>query len=150
MCLLLNSITTRLVITTLSPFPVLTLLEALSAASSINSHEDEVLPPGAPHPIAQSSNALPVTSVPEAHPEGHDNIVESSQGLTTFKKWLRTKIKKGNKDPALHELDRLSRKSHQPADHRSCSGPPTGVDATNEGPSRMAATRRVTVSALLW
>ena len=113
-------------------------------ASSSDSHEDEAPPMGQLHVISQL-DALRVPSTSGTHPERNIETVKSPRGHSTFKKWVQ---KMGNKDLALHKSGRPSRKLREPADRRSPSNSPPRVDATNEGPSRMAAGRRKAVSAL--
>ena len=144
-----NSITMRLVITTLSSLLRLTLLESSSPESSACPHEDEVPPLDEPCAVAQLSDAVQVVSPPSAHAEEHLGTTESSQGTAKFKNWFHMRTKKNNKDSTSHKPGRVARKSHRPADPRAPSQSPARVDATNVGPSRMAAGQRVPVSTLL-
>lgn len=123
---------------------MLTLLESLSPATSVDPREDEILPVGSSHPIPQPSNALPVTYPPEARAEENPDSFESPQRRSIFKKWLQ---RKNDKDPVSYKLDRPSGTSRKPANRRLSSNLPPGVDVTNEGPSRMAAAQRRAVSA---
>ena len=107
---------------------MLTLLQSLSLASSDHPPEDEIPPVG-------PSEILPATSTPKVQPKEKSDTVESPQGGSIFKKWLP---RKSDKDPT----------SHKPDDRQSPSDPPVGIDATNEGPSWMAAGKRKRVSAL--
>ena len=66
-----------------------------------------------------------------------------------FKRWLQTRFRKSNKDPASHKPDRLSGKSRQPGDPQPPPHLPARVDATNEGPSWIAAGKRKRVSVSL-
>lgn len=119
---------------------VLTLLEPPSPVSSADPREDKVPPLDPSRTLSQPSDATPVTSSLDAHPE-------SSQRHSMFKKLLRRKSKE---DPTLHKPSRRSGKSRQPADHQSPSHSPTRVDDANERPSRMAAAERNAVSAVAW
>ena len=85
---------------------------------------------------------------PSTPAEEQLNTVESSQGISKFKKWLQIRTTKNNKNPTLHGPDLVPKKSRRPADDRSRSQSPGRVDTTNEGPSRIAAGIRVRVSTL--
>ena len=123
------------------------MLESLSIASSARSRRDEVSPLGTAAAAPQPLDALQVTSRQEIHQEEPRDIVESSRSIPIFKRWLQPRIRKSNKDPALHEPNRFTSKLRQVIDHQSRSKPPARVEESNVGPSRMAATRRVPVSA---
>ena len=123
------------------------MLESLSIASSAHSRRDEVLPLGTAAAAPQPSDALQATSRQEMRREVPRDIVESSRSIPIFKGWLQPRIRKSNKDPALHEPNRFTSKLRQVIDHQSRSKPPARVEESNVGPSTMAATRRVPVSA---
>ena len=131
------------------PPVVLTLLQSSSPGSSAH-HEDEGPPLDASHAVAQLSDAVPVVYPPPTRTEEHLDTVESSQGVTKIRKWLQMWTKKNNRDPTLHEHDRVPRKSRRPANGRSSPQSAARVDTTNKGPSRMAAGIRVRVSTLPW
>ena len=120
------------------------MLQSLSSASSSHSRHDEVLP----HGEAQTSNALPIDSSPEARQDQNLDPPRLSQGIMMLNKWIPTRMKKTKKDPALIDPDRVPRKVHQAADHHSRSRSRTWVEDSSVGPSRMAATKRVPVSVL--
>ena len=124
-----------------------TLLESSSPGSSVH-HEDEVPPPDASHAVPQLSDTTPVIYPPFPRAEENIDAVESSHGITKIKKWIQIRIKKSNKDPTSHKPDRVTTKARRPADPRPPSQSPARVNATNEGPSRMAAGQRVPVSTL--
>ena len=88
-----------------------------------------------------------MTSPSEMRPEESRDVVASSQRIPMFKKWLQTRIKKSNKDPVLHKPDRDPGKPPLATDHQSRPQSPARVEELNVGPSTMAATRRVPVSA---
>ena len=96
-----------------------------------------MLPLGSSHDTPQLSNVEPVFPPQDVVPEEHRNSTETFRGLL---KWL-PKMKR-NKDPAVDEPDRFSRRSHRshPQTH---SQSPTQVNA---GPPRMAEGRREVVS----
>ena len=125
---------------------MLTLLEPSSPGSSTH-REDEVPPLEASYAVPQLSDAIPVTYPPLTRTEEHLDTVESSQGISKFKKWLQMRMK-NNKDLTLHEPNRVPEKSCRPADGPSPSQSAARVDARNEGPSWMAAGIRVRVSTL--
>ena len=126
---------------------VLMLLESLSSVSSVHSHEGEV-PPLDPSPvILQPSNVLPVTSPPEMHPEENPVTPKSSHGILMLKEWLQTRTRKRNNGPTSHKPDHVPETSRQPLSRQDRSSSPPRASTTNEGPSRIAATRRVPVSA---
>ena len=131
------------------PLPtVLTLLESSSPGSSAHD-EDEVPPLDAPRAVVQSSDATPVIYPPLTRVEEHvDAVGSSSHGITKFKKWIQMRTGKSKKDPSLREHNRVSRKSRRRPDGHSPSQSATRVDATNEGPSRIAAGIRVRVGTL--
>ena len=127
---------------------MLTLLEPSSPGSSTH-REDEVSPLDASHLVARSSDSIQVIYPPLARAEEHVDIVESSRGVAKIKKWVQLRVKKSKKDPILHEPNRVPRKScRHTDDDRSPSQSAARVDATSEGPSRMAAGQRVPVSTL--
>lgn len=119
-------------------------LEPLSPASSVDPPE-EVPPLGASQ---HSPVAPPVTSFPEGRPEEKIDTPKLSQGIMVLKRWLPTRIKKGNKDPTLHQPDLVSKDPYHAADHQSRSQSPVRVEATNEGPSWMVPGQRRPVSAV--
>ena len=121
------------------------MLQSMSSASSAHSRRDEVLPHGEP----LSSNAVPIASLPEPRRDENVDPPRASRAILTLKRLIPTGIWKTNKDPASHELDRLPGKSHPPPDPQSLSQSPERADATNQGPSWMAAGQRKRVSALL-
>ena len=123
---------------------VLTMLESLSVASSFHSREDEALP----HDEPQPSNAVAIAPPPEAPRDENIDTPRSSRGILVLKRWMPTKMKKGNTDPALHELAQAPRRPGEPPDLRSPSQSPARVDAMTQGPSWMAAGKRKRVSAL--
>ena len=118
---------------------VLTLLEPLSLASSVDAWEDEI------PPVHTQSSDASVTSTPDAHAEQNIGTVESPRGRSIFKRWLK---RKNSKAPTSPKSGRLSRRSPEPADPQSHSRSPARVNVTNEGPSWMAAGRPKTVSAV--
>ena len=77
-------------------------------------------------------------------PEKHHDIPEPSLGILMFRRLLLTWIGKINKD----EPGRARRNSHQAADDQCRSQSPAIVEDSNMEPSRMAANKRVPVSAL--
>ena len=120
------------------------MLQSLSPASSVHSRQDEALPYGEP----QSSNALRITSPPEAPRDEIVNTTRSSRGILMLKRWMPTRMKKGNTGPALHELAQVPKESGQLPDLPSPSRLPARADVTNQGPSWMAAGKRKRVGAL--
>ena len=120
------------------------MLESLSLASSAHSRQDEVLPHGEP----QSPNGPPIAPPPEARRDETVDTPRLSQGILMLKRWIPTRIKKSRKDPALHGLDQVPRKCNQPPDPPSPSQSPARADATNQGPSWMAAGKRKRVNTL--
>ena len=116
--------------------------------SPVHSCEDEAPPLDTDSAVPQPSNALLVTSTPEMRPEEPRDIIEVSRGISMFKRLSLPWIRKSNKDPRLQEPERVSRKSRQTADHQSRSQSPARAEDLNVGPSRMAANKRVPVSAL--
>ena len=126
---------------------MLILPEPSSPGSSAHC-EDETPPFDTPHTVMQLSDAIPVTYPPLTRAEEYLDIVDSSQGIIKFKKWLNMRTRQKNKDPSLHKPSQVPRKPRRPADRQSPSQSPARVNATNEGPSWMAATRRVPVSTL--
>ena len=121
------------------------MLQSLSAASSIHSREDEILPQGEP----QSSNVVPIASSPEApRDENVDTPRSSSRPILMLKRWIPTRMKKGDTDPALHGLDQVSGKLHRPPGPESLSQSLARAPAITKGPSWMAAGKRKRVSAL--
>ena len=114
----------------------------MSPASSADPWGDEIPPVGSYHARSQSTDAPPVTSLPEAHAQENIVTVESPQGRSIFKKWLQGM---GVKGPASHKPDRRPGKSREPADRRFLSHSPARVD---EGPSRMAAGQPTPVNAV--
>ena len=126
---------------------MLTLLEPSSPNSSDHPLEDDIraqMPPGSSPAISLPSDAPPVIFIPEAPAQEHPATVESPQGRSIFKKWLQ---KMSNKSQGSHKL-RRSGKSREPVDRQSPSHSPARVDNRQEGPSRMAASRPKTVSAV--
>ena len=113
---------------------MLTMLQSLSSVSSVHSRQDEVPPHGEP----QSSNVLYIASPTEAGHDENDDTPGSSRGILMFKRWIPTRMRKSNKDPALHEPDRVLRQSNQPAEHQSRPQSPARVEDSNVGPSTMA------------
>ena len=140
----MTRLVTRLVIIIFSLASVLTLPESLTPAPSSDPYEDEEPPLGQSH-VTSQLDALRVPSTSQTRPEGNLETVESPWGRSIFKKWRQ---RMDIKDLGLHKPVRLSRKSREPANRRSPSHSPPRVDATNEGPPRMAAGRRRAVSAL--
>ena len=126
-------------------FPVLMLLESLFPVSSADPHVDEVPRLGVSQ---QSSVSPPVTSPTAPRPEDNFDTPKSSQGIMILKRWLPTRIKKGNKDSTLDKPDLVPRESRQAADHQSRSQSLVRVEATNEGPSWMVPGQRRPVSAV--
>lgn len=127
---------------------MLILLQSLSPSSSTHSREDDVLPVDASRAVPHSSDALPTASSPDARPERDPNMAKSSQGIRMLKRLLPARTRKSNKDPVLHGPDRIPKESPPSTQHPSHSQPPGTVEATNEGPSWMAATKHVPVSIL--
>ena len=84
----------------------------------------------------------------DTRPEENANAVTSSPGILMLKRWLQMLMRKSNVGPALHEPDRVPRRSRRAANHQSRSHSPARMEGSNVGPSRMAATKRVPVSAL--
>ena len=121
------------------------LLQPLSLASSADVQEDKIPPVGSSHLMSQSSNFPPVTSTPEGRAQENLDTVESPQGHSIFRKWLQSMTKRG---PTSPKPRRLSGKSREPADPQAPSHSPARVNATNEGPSWMAAGRPKAVSAV--
>ncbi|KAG8220765.1 quinon protein alcohol dehydrogenase-like superfamily [Butyriboletus roseoflavus] len=116
--------------------------EPSSPGSSVHC-EDEVPPVGTSQATPHLPDALPMASPPLARAEEHLETVESSQGITKLKKWVQRRTKKGKKEPTLHKPGRAPRKSRRPAGGRSPPQSPARIDATNEGPSWIAAGQRV-------
>ena len=58
-----------------------------------------------------------------------------------FKRLLPTRIRKRNKESALHEPNRVPSRSRQATDHQSRPHSPARVEDSNAGPATMAATR---------
>ena len=114
----------------------------MSSTSSAHSRQHEGLPPGEP----RSSNCLPVASPLDPHRDENIDTSSSSQAILTLKRWILARMKKSDKEPALHEPDRVPGKSHRAADLQSRSRSPAKLE--DVGPSRMAANKRVPVSAL--
>ena len=114
---------------------MLTLLEPPSPSSSDHSWDDKIPPVGSSRVIPQSSDPPQVISTPEARPQENVDAVESLQGRSIFKKWLQ---RKSDDDSTSHKPNQPFRKSHQPNERQSPSELPVRVDATYEGPSRMA------------
>ena len=83
-----------------------------------------------------------MTSPPEARPEEILDTALSSQGLSIFKKWLQWN---NNKLPTSHKRDRASATAH---DQQPRPQSIARADATDEGPSTLAAGQRVRVNAL--
>ena len=119
-------------------------LQSLSPASSINDWDDEIPRVGSSHPVPQSLDVPPATSPTEVCAREDFDSVKPPRVLSIFNKWLQ---RKNNKDSTSHEPNRLSGKSRQSADRRPPRSP-TKVDATNDGPSWMAAGKRKRVSTL--
>ena len=120
------------------------MLTTLQSLSSAHSRQDEAPPRDEP----QSSNALHIASPPEA--PRHEIVItpRSSRGILMLKRWMSTRMKKSDADPALHELAQVPRQSDRLPDLPSPSQSPARTDATNQGPSWMAAGKRKRVSAL--
>ena len=112
----------------------------MSSVSSAHSRQHEALSHGAP----QSSNVIPIASPPEARRDENPDTPRPSRVILTLKRWIPTRIRKRDKDPALHELNRVPRQSDHPPD----SQPLSQLPATNQGPSWMAAGKRKRVSGL--
>ena len=92
--------------------------------------------------ISQSPGAIPVTPHSGACPGDILNPTESSHSRSIFQKWP---WRRNDKDSASRKPDRPSAKPHDPRPRPQL---PWGKNATNEGPSTMAAGQRVRVSAL--
>ena len=103
------------------PSSVLTMPQSLSSASLSHSHQDEVAPLGTSAAAPQPSDALPMISPLDMRPDEPRDIVESSRGIPTFKRWLQTRIRKSNKDPVLHEPDRVPAQPRLATGHQSRS-----------------------------
>ena len=121
---------------------MLTLLEPPSPQSSAHVHEVEVPSPGPSHAISQLPDPPLVASPREAFLEQYPDAAESCEKP-------QTRAEKSKK-PWWSLPDRLSRKSHRPADPGPSSDPQTSASAASKGPSRMAETRRVKVGVLLF
>ena len=117
-----------------------------SPSESSAHHEDEVPPLDASHAVPQLSDAIPVTYPPLPRAEEHVDAAESSRGIGKLKLWIQMRTKKNNKDPTSHKPNRITTKARRPADPQPPSQSPARVNATNEGPSRMAAGQRVPAS----
>ena len=125
---------------------MLMLLQSLSSASSTHSREE--LPPGMSNAVPPPSDPLPMASPRNEPPEEIVHTAKSSQGISTLKRLLSTWIGKSNMDPASHKADRVPGKSRRAIDHQSHSHSSAKVEDSDVGLSRMAATKRVPVSAL--
>ena len=121
------------------PLPVLTLPEPPSPGSSTHAPEGDVLPSGSSRDIQRLSHIEPVSPPQGTVPEEHVNSTKTPLGLL---RWLP--IMKRNKDPAMANPKRVSRKSHQSDPHPHSKSPMR----VNAGPPRMAETRREPVSVL--
>ena len=113
--------------------------QELSPISSEHPREDEPPPLGTSNVMLQPSDPPPTASPRDAPLEENLNA----------ERLLPTWMGKSNKDPALHESDRVPIKSRRAADHQSHSHSPARVEATNEGPAKMAAARPKQVNVSL-
>ena len=122
--------------------------EPPSPASSAHPREDEPPPLGASHAIRMSTDSPTIASTLQPRREENTNTVTSSRGILMLKSWLPTRIRKSNKRSELRKPDRVPKKLTRPTDHQSRSHSPAKVEDSDMRPSRMAATKRVPVSAL--
>ena len=123
--------------------------EPPSPASSAHPREDESPPLGASHAVPIPSGSPAIAFPLQPSPKENTNTASSSRGILMLKSWLPTRIGKSNKGPELREPDRVPKKLSQPTEHESRSQSPARAEATNEGPSWMAAARPKRVSASL-